>query len=189
MAKLYEELDDRLSAFIAAQHMFFVATAPQDGGHVNLSPKALDGFRILGSKRVAYVDYIGSGIETVAHIRQNGRLTVMFCAFDGSPKILRLYGEGRAVEPGDAEFQELIGQFEPIMPVRSIVVLAVTRIADACGYGVPLYDYRGQRAQLEKWAASKDEEALADYKEKKNSFSIDGLPGLAAPRVRSLATR
>lgn len=179
MGKTYKEIDGALSAFIAQQRMFFVSTAPlASDGHVNVSPKGLDSFRVLAPTRVAYVDYTGSGIETVAHVRENGRLTIMFCAFDGNPRILRLYGRGRVVEPSDAEFEQLMRHFEPLMSVRSILVLDVKRIADSCGFSVPLYDFKAERDQLTRWASKKDGDALAKYQREKNAESLDGLPGL-----------
>ncbi|MFO0797488.1 MAG: pyridoxamine 5'-phosphate oxidase family protein [Gemmataceae bacterium] len=179
MGKVFEGLDDDLRRFISRQHVFFVASAPLAAdGHVNLSPKGLDTFRVLGPTTVAYLDLTGSGVETIAHLRENGRLTVMFCAFEGRPRILRLYGRGRAVEPGDAGWSELAGHFPELPGVRSVVVLAVERIADSCGYAVPRYDYAGDRPQLAEWCEKKTPEALNDYRAKKNAASIDGLPGL-----------
>jgi hypothetical protein len=183
LGKAYPELDDELRAFIAAQHVFFVATAPvSPDGHINLSPKGLDSLRVLGPRSVAYLDLTGSGVETVAHLRENGRITLMFCAFAGGPRILRLCGRGRAVEPGDAEWEELARKFPPHAGARSVVVLDVERIADSCGFGVPLYEFAGDRPQLEDWAGRKGAEGLARYKAEKNRASIDGLPGLR--RVR-----
>src|SRR5262245_8293669 len=153
MGKVFAELDDDLRAFIARQHMFFVATAPLSAdGHVNLSPKGLDTFRVLGPTTVAYLDLTGSGVETIAHLRENGRLTVMFCAFEGRPRILRLYGRGRAVKPDDAEWSVVSAGFPALPGVRSVVVLDVDRIGDSCGYGVPRYEFTGDRPQLPEWA-------------------------------------
>ena len=151
MGKLYEIIDDALARFIEKQHLFFVATAPSgDDGHVNCSPKGLDTFRIIGETAVAYLDYVGSGVETIAHLRQNGRIVVMFCALEGAPRIVRLHGRGTAVEPGDAEFATLAGHFanagDPM--VRSIIRVDVTRISDSCGHGVPRFRYEGDREQL-----------------------------------------
>ena len=179
MGKVFEGLDDDLRRFIARQHVFFVASAPlAAGGHVNLSPKGLDTFRVLGPTTVAYLDLTGSGVETVAHLRENGRLTVMFCAFEGRPRILRLYGRGRAVEPGDAGWAELAARFPELPGVRSVVVLEVERVADSCGYAVPRYEFAGDRPQLTEWCQKKSETGLRDYRAKKNRASIDGLPGL-----------
>jgi hypothetical protein len=179
MGKAFEGLDDKLTAFIAAQHMFFVATAPLSAdGHVNVSPKGLDTFRVLGPREVAYLDLTGSGVETVAHLRENGRVTLMFCAFAGPPRILRLYGKGRAVEPGDAGWGRLAGLFPEHPGVRSVVVVELERVADSCGYGVPLFEFAGQRKQLPAYAERKGPEGMGAYKRKKNRESIDGLPGL-----------
>jgi hypothetical protein len=179
MGKHYEQLDERLVDFIRRQHVFFVGTAPSlVEGHLNISPKGLDTFRILGPKTVAYLDLVGSGIETVAHLRENGRMTVMFCAFEGSPLILRLYGRGRVVEPGDPEWDELIDGFTRQPGTRSVVVLEVDRIADSCGFGVPRYEYREERDQLTNYAQRKGRTGLERYKAEKNRKSIDGLDGL-----------
>jgi hypothetical protein len=179
MAKLYDALDPRLEAFIREQRMFFIATAPLEaGGHVNLSPKGLDAFRILDQHTVAYLDLTGSGVETIAHLRQNGRATIMFCAFQGPPKILRLYGRGEVLEPDHADFAVLRPQFGEHLGVRSIIRLRVERIADACGFAVPRYEYAGERDQLTKSAAKKGPEGLRKYRNDKNQTSIDGLPGL-----------
>jgi hypothetical protein len=179
MGKVYDAIDAQLTAFIEAQHMFFVATAPLSGdGRVNLSPKGLDSFLILGPHQVAYLDLTGSGVETVAHVRENGRLTLMFCALEGAPKILRLYGRGRVVVPGDDEFDALIPRFSRYTGARALIVLDVARIADSCGFGVPKYVYEGERDTLTKLADARGEEALATYRRQKNGHSIDGLEGL-----------
>jgi hypothetical protein len=179
MGKAYDGLDQRLQDFIGRQHVFFVGTAPTSpDGHLNVSPKGLDTFRILGPRTVAYLDLTGSGIETVAHLRENGRITVMFCAFDGRPMILRLHGRGRVVEPADGEWEGLIAQFREYPGARSVIVIEVERIADSCGYAVPLCEYKGERSQLLDWTDRKGPEGLAEYKEQKNRASIDGLTGL-----------
>ena len=179
MGKAFEGLDDDLRGFIAVQQVFFVATAPLSAdGHVNVSPKGLDTFRVLGPRRVAYLDLTGSGIETLAHLRENGRITLLFCAFAGTPRILRLYGRGRAVEPGDEGWEGLVEQFPEHPGVRSVVVVEVERVADSCGDGVPLFEYVGQRRQLPAWAERKGAEEIARYQGRKNRQSIDGLPGL-----------
>ncbi len=179
MGQLYEAIDDSLRAFLEAQKLFFVASAPLAAdGHINLSPKGLDSFRILGPRSVAYLDLTGSGVETLAHARENGRVTLMFCAFEGPPKIVRLYGRARAVEAGDPEFARL----EPLFPEhsgkRAILVVELDRIADSCGYGVPLYRFEGERRTLLDWAEKKGPQALRDYQLGKNRLSLDGLPGL-----------
>lgn len=181
MGKLSTSLDDRLQAWIAAQRLFFVATAPLTAtGHVNCSPKGLDTFRVLSPQRVAYLDFAGSGVETIAHLRENGRICVMFCSFDAEPKILRLHGTGRAVEPGDAEWDGLLARFQPLPGPgqRAIVVVDVGRIAESCGYGVPVYEHRGERDRIAAWATAKGEGGLRDYQRKNNAQSLDGLPGL-----------
>jgi len=179
MGRTHPIIDDSLRRFIEAQHVFFVATSPlSGGGHVNCSPKGMDTFRILGPTAVGYLDYTGSGVETIAHVRENGRLTIMFCAFEGRPNILRLYGKGRVIEASEASFAALAGHFAPQAPPRAIILLDVERITDSCGYGVPLYDYRGERDQLVNWAQKKGEEGLRAYESQKNALSIDGLPGL-----------
>ena len=179
MGKLYEQIDDTLASFIGRQHVFFVGTAPNSpAGHLNISPKGLDCFRILGPRSVAYLDLTGSGIETVAHLRENGRLTIMFCAFEGRPLIVRLYGPGRVVEPGDAGWDDLISRFPEYPGARSVVVMDVQRIADSCGLAVPLYEYRGERSQLIEYAERKGPDGLAAYRAEKNKVSIDGIDGL-----------
>lgn len=179
MGKTSTEIDAHLAEFIRAQHIFFVATAPLSGdGHVNLSPKGLDCLRILGPLRVGYIDYSGSGVETIAHTRENGRMTIMFCAFNGPPRILRLYGRGRTVEPQDAEYPDLISRFVPAAPVRSVILLDISRIQESCGFGVPLYNYQGERDQLLLWSQRKGEDGLREYHVQKNAVSLDGLPGL-----------
>lgn len=183
MGKTYDSIDEPLRTFLAAQRVFFVGTAPAgDAGHINVSPKGLDSFRILGPRRVAYLDFVGSGAETIAHVRENGRIVCLFCAFDGPPKIVRLHGRGREVEPQDAEFPALRSELWPgadLPPgLRSIVVVDVERISDSCGYGVPVYRYEGERTQLPAWAGRKGEDGLASYQQEKNAASIDGLPAL-----------
>ena len=158
MAKLFEEIDDKLQAFIEAQPMFFVGTAPSgDGGHVNLSPKGgRNLFRVTGPLGFAYVDLMGSGIETLAHLRENGRIVVMVCAFEGPPKIVRLHGIGRPVQQADDGFEELLASFalteEQLRAVRSVITVQVTRVADSCGFVVPRMDYVGERDQLYRYA-------------------------------------
>jgi len=179
MSKLYDRIDATLACFSAAQHVFFVATAPAGrGGHVNLSPKGLSSLRVIDPKTVAYLDLTGSGIETVSHLRDNGRVVIMFCAFEGAPKILRLYGRGCVIEPGDQRFADLLSRFDMLPGVRSIVLVELDRIADSCGYGVPLYRYEGERSQLLKRARRKGSAGLAEYRNQHNRTSIDGLPGL-----------
>jgi hypothetical protein len=179
MGKVYEQLNDALVDFIGRQHVFFVGTAPDSpDDHLNVSPKGLDTFRILGPNSVAYLDLTGSGIETVAHLRQNGRITIMFCAFEGRPLILRLHGRGRVVEPGDPGWDGLIAEFPEYPGIRSVIVVDVERVADSCGFAVPVYEYKGERAQLIDYANKKGPEAMEEYKAQKNKSSIDGIAGL-----------
>jgi hypothetical protein len=160
-----------------------VATAPLAAdGHVNLSPKGLEGLAILDAHTVAYLDLVGSGIETVAHLRENGRIALMFCAFEGPPRILRLHGRGEVVEPGNPDWPELAARFPAHRNRRAIVRVHVERVADSCGYGVPLYAYQGDRPQLFQWAERRDDETLASYRRDHNA-SLDGLPGLRNPDV------
>ncbi len=181
MGKVFDAIDEKLAAWIAAQKLFFVATAPlAASGHVNVSPKGRDSFAVLGPREVAYVDLTGSGIETVAHLRENGRIVVMFCAFEGPPRIVRLYGRGDVLEAGDAGFDEVVARFPDYPGTRAVVRVALDRIADACGYAVPLFEFRGERTQLDDWAQHKGSEGLRAYRAEKNAKSIDGLPGLDA---------
>lgn len=178
MAKQYDTIDGELQSWIRRQKIFFVATAPlSPDGHINCSPKGGDTFRILNAHQVAYVDLTGSGIETIAHVQENKRIVIMFCAFDGAPRIVRLHGKAEVIYSSHADFCALSGQF-PVHPgARAIVRVTVTRIADSCGYAVPLLDFVAHRDVLDKWAENKDPEGLAAYRAKKNRISIDGLPG------------
>lgn len=182
MGKIYAEIDERNAAFIRSQHLFFVATAPSGAdGHINLSPKGLDCFRILDPHTVAYVDLTGSGVETIAHLRENGRIVIMFCAFEGAPRILRLHGRGEAIEAGGAGFDALYEQFPRYLSARAIIRVALERISDSCGFGVPLYQHLGERTQLLAWADHQGAEGLATYRAEMNRHGIDGLPGLRRP--------
>jgi hypothetical protein len=191
MGKLYPELDERLKKFIARQSVFFVATAPclspgGEGGHVNVSPKGLkDTFTVLGPHSVAYLDLTGSGAETIAHLRQNGQITIMFCSFEHSTKILRLYGTGEVVLPGSPRWDELAAHFPRTADAgaltgaeRSIIVVDVHRIADSCGYAVPVMELAEERDVLDRWCEGKSAAELAAYRAEKNAVSIDGLPAL-----------
>ncbi len=179
MGDVFEAIPERLRAFIEAQHVFFVATAPSGSdGRVNLSPKGLDTVRVLDERSVAYLDFVGSGVETIAHLRENGRITVMFCAFAGPPKIVRLHGRADALEPGDADFSTLRACFPEALGARAIVRIRVERASESCGYGVPLYAYEGERTAMGAWAEKKGADGLAKYQREKNAASIDGLPGL-----------
>jgi hypothetical protein len=181
MGRVYEAIDDKLAGWIDEQHLFFVATAPDEGGHVNVSPKGFAGsFAVLGPREIAYLDYTGSGIETIAHLQQNGRITVMFCAFSDKPRIVRLAGQGEAVLPDDQRFAELLAAFpsEPRRGLRSIIRIDCDRVSDSCGYGVPFMTYEGERDTMPRWVAGKSDADLAEYRATKNATSVDGLPGL-----------
>ena len=180
MGKVYDEIGEPLETFLRRQHVFFVATAPLDAaGHVNCSPKGLDTFAVLDPRTVAYLDLTGSGVETIAHLRENGRIVLMFSALDGAPKIVRLHGRGRVVTPHDAEFAALRRRFPAHHEgVRSVIAVDVERISDSCGYGVPRYRYEGERSQLLDWADRKGPDGIAAYQDERNAISIDGLPGL-----------
>ncbi len=180
MSRVYDELDERLSKFLRRQHVFFVATAPLAAdGLVNLSPKGLDTFDVLGSRRVAYLDLTGSGVETIAHLRENGRIVVMFCAFDGPPRIVRLHGRGTVVVPGEHGFDHLVARFPSRPGIRSVIDVEVTRIADSCGYAVPLMSFETERTRLDEWADKRGPAGLDVYRAEKNAESLDGLPGLS----------
>lgn len=176
MGKAFDQITPELQAFIAQQHVFFVATAPlSPEGHINLSPKGLDCFRILSPQRVAYLDLVGSGNETSAHILENGRITFMFCAFDGAPMILKLYGTAKSILPGDAGWEALYSHFEPHPAVRQIIAADLHLVKSSCGNGVPLMDYTGEREQLTRWAETIGTQALQNYQQKNSLVSMDGL--------------
>jgi hypothetical protein len=179
MGKIYESIDEKLKQWLWAQKVFFVATAPlSPEGHVNCSPKDGESFRIIDERTVAYLDLTGSGVETIAHVKENERIVLMFCAFAGAPKIVRLHGHGKVIEPNHPEFDQLRAIFPSKAGIRSLIKVDLNRISDSCGYGVPLYDFRGHRSQLENWADHKGEESLAEYRLKYNSQSIDQLEGM-----------
>jgi Pyridoxamine 5'-phosphate oxidase len=191
MGKVYDTIDERLAAWIGRQRLFFVGTAPSGGdGHVNISPKGpIETLRVAGPRRVAYLDIVGSGAETIAHLRDNGRIVVMLCAFEGPPRIVRLHGRGAVVAAGDARFDGLVGELGLAAPgaaerLRSLVVVDVERISDSCGFGVPLMRYEGERPQGVAWAETKLRKegpgALREYVAQRNATSIDGLPALDA---------
>ena len=187
MGTVYEGIDTELAAWLTAQPMFVVGTAPLEAdGLVNVSPKGLAGsFAVLDEHRVAYLDLTGSGVETIAHLRQNGRIVLMFTAFDGKPNIVRLHGRGEVLLPGDDRFEQLLPLFPAHPGVRSVIVVAVDRVADSCGYAVPKMVHVEDRRALDASNAKKGEDGLVDYRRLKNSVSLDGLPGL--DRVRSPA--
>lgn len=173
MAVQYPAIDERLMAFIARQKLFFVATAAP-GAHINLSPKGLDTLRVLGPNRVVWLNLTGSGNETAAHLREDGRITLMFCAFAGEPLILRLYGTARAVHEGDEAWPELVGRFPPLPGARQVIDVSVERVQTSCGFGVPLFDFVGERDLLVTWAEKKGVDGLRRYRAEKNAVSIDG---------------
>ncbi len=181
--KVHDRIDERLRNFLLSQPVFFVGTAPTAlDGHVNVSPKGLSGsFAVLGDHRVAYLDYTASGAETIAHLRDNGRIVLMFCAFDGPPNVVRLHGRGVPVLPGSPGFTELLTRFgtEPGPALRAIIDVTVDRVSDSCGFSVPLLSYRGDRDLLTRYNARRTPEDVADYQRRRNSYSIDGLPALA----------
>jgi hypothetical protein len=180
MSTVYDQLDEKLIAFIRRQKLFFVATAPLSAeGGVNVSPKGYDSLAIIDNRTVAYVDLGGSGIETHAHIRENGRITLMFCAFEGPANILRLHGRGETCsfdEPGFADRMKLFPAFER---ARGVITIHIHRVADSCGWGVPLFDYKGDRDQLQRWVLARPHEEWEARRHEANAVSIDGLPGLS----------
>lgn len=179
MSDTISHIDEKLAKWIKKQKMFFVATAPLAAdGHVNCSPKGLDSFRILDEHTVAYQDLTGSGTETIAHIKENKRIVIMFCALDGPPKIVRLYGEGSFITKADDDFETIQASFKKRKGVRAYIKINVTRIGDSCGYSVPLYEFKKDRDVLDKWIEHKGEEAVEKYSQKNNKISIDGLSAL-----------
>jgi len=182
MGKIYDHITDRLSDFIQRQKMFFVATAPLTAdGHVNVSPKGYDSFKIIDPNTVAYLDYGGSGIETHAHVLENERITIMFCAFEGKANILRLYGRGEVCAFYDEGFDEKLAWFPEFDRARAIITVHVTRITDSCGFAVPFYEFKGERDQLHRAHQNKTVEEWQAYRLSRNAESIDGLPGLIRP--------
>ena len=180
MGERFASISSDLAEWWAAQPVFFVATAPSgDGGHVNCSPKGLDTLRILSPTRVAYLDLTGSGIETISHLRDNGRITLMACAFSGAPRISRIYGAGTVHEVDSNGFAELAPSFPELPGRRSIIDIAVDRVTTSCGYAVPLMDLVSDRDRLLDWAHAKGDDGIVEYRASKNAVSIDGLPGLA----------
>ena len=180
MAKFYDRIEDKHLAFIQAQKMFFVATAPlSDAGRVNLSPKGYDSFRVIGPNQVAYADMGGSGAETLAHVRENGRITFMFCAYDGPANIMRLYGRGEALQFNDPGFAEEIAKFPPGHErARDIIFADIFQVQDSCGWAVPFMEYKGERDQLRRYIEHMEPDAWYESRLTKNAQSIDGLPGL-----------
>jgi hypothetical protein len=181
MGSIYEVLSPELQDWLKEQKVFFVSTAPMAReGHINCSPKGGDSLRVLGEREVAYLDLTGSGVETIAHLQENGRILLMFCSFAGAPKILRLHGRGEVIYPDHSRFSALIGLFPEHPAARSIIHVTLTRISDSCGWGVPRMDFSGNRDALDKWSEKQGLQGLRDYRSKKNAASIDGLPGYRA---------
>ena len=177
MGRKYETLADSVVAFVEEQPMFFVATAPmKENGHVNVSPKGADSLRVIDNTTIIYADLTGSGAETIAHLRDNGRITIMWCSFGPRPRILRVYGRGEHLLPSHPEFAEFAGLFPKYKALRSIVRLRTSRIADSCGFGVPEMDLVGHRSKMAEWADRKSPAALEEYRHANNEVSIDGLP-------------
>lgn len=186
MGQTYQSIDGKLREWLLAQKVFFVATAPlSQEGHVNCSPKDGGSFRVLDEQTVVYLDLTGSGVETIAHVKENKRIVLMFCAFTGAPKIVRLHGIGEAIEAGHPEFEQFHAHFPSTAGIRAFIKVQLARISDSCGYGVPLYDYRGERSQLRKWAEHKGEESLFEYRWRHNSLSIDQLQGVGRNEDRA----
>lgn len=179
MSQVFPELSAPLIEFIERQKLFFIATAPSGrDGHVNCSPRGLDSLRVLGPRSVAWLDFTGSGVETIAHLRDNGRIVIMLCEFEAAPRIVRMHGRGSVHSPGSPRFSELLPRFREGPGMRAIVEVELTRIADSCGYGVPRMRYEGDRDTLARWAENRGEEGLVRYRREKNATSLDGLPGL-----------
>jgi hypothetical protein len=179
---VHPHIEPELAEWIARQKVFFVGSAPLAAdGHVNISPKGGEAFRILGPLEVAYQDYTGSGAETAAHVRENGRIVIMFCAFEGPPKIVRLHGTATVVTPDHPEFAGLASQFPENPGTRALFRIAVDRVTDSCGYSVPFFDYKEPRESLNKWAVNQGAEKLIAYRAQKNVRSIDGLPAFDLP--------
>lgn len=184
MAKIVPSISDDLRTWMMEQHLFFVGSAPLTAdGHVNISPKGQETFRFFSPNRVGYLDLTGSGNETSAHMKENGRITFMFCAFTGAPRILRLYGKGRVVLPDDTEWTELAPHFDLLPGARQIVMAEVDIVQTSCGFAVPLLDYVTQRDTLIKWAETKGEDGLEAYWQEKNVQSLDCLPTHIANRT------
>lgn len=178
MAKIFDSIDEALKAWIEEQPMWFVATAPLGAdGHVNISPRGHDSFSILDSHRVAWVDFTGSGVETIAHIRENGRVCLMFNSFGSRPRIVRLHGQGSVFLPGDATFEEIVALHPDHPSTRAVITVDVTRISDSCGWGVPVMEMTGERDLLRLQAEKKGVDGMSTYRTERNAQSIDGLPG------------
>jgi len=192
VAERFSSISEDLARWWQEQPLFFVATAPSGSdGHVNCSPKGLDTLRIIGPQRVAYLDLTGSGVETIAHLRDNGRITLMACAFNGAPRISRIYGTGIVHRFGSPGYEELAGRFPELPGARAVIDVAVDRVTTSCGYAVPLMDLVGDRDRLIEWATAKGDDGLVAYRASKNATSIDALPGYqpgADPEARTVGS-
>lgn len=175
MSKLYTKITTRLQNFIEAQKIFFVATAP-NSGRINLSPKGMDSFRIVDENRVLWLNVTGSGNETAAHLLENPRITIMFCSFEGAPNILRLYGKGKEIKEGDKSWNALIKLFPETPGTRQIFDITIDSAQTSCGMSIPFFDYKGERNELNDWAANQGKDGIKKYWTAKNQTSIDGLP-------------
>jgi hypothetical protein len=179
VGKVFDGIDETLAAWIRAQPLWFVGTAPLSAdGRVNVSPRGHDSLSILGPHRVAWVDYTGSGVETIAHLRENGRICLMFCSFDKRPRVVRLHGNGRVAVPGEPDFDDVVARHPDHPSTRAVVIVDVTRVSDSCGYGVPVMEVVGERDLLRLGAEKRGPDGLAAYRATNNAQSIDGLPGL-----------
>ncbi|MAP62217.1 pyridoxamine 5'-phosphate oxidase family protein [Microbacterium aquimaris] len=179
MGKTFDGIDESLATWIGEQHMFFVATAPlSENGRVNLSPRGLDSLSILDARTVAWLDLTGSGAETIAHVRENGRITLMLCSFDARPRIVRLHGRGRVVPPGDEVFARVEAEHPGHIGARAVIVVDIERASDSCGWGVPQMDFVADRDIIRPWAQKKGPEGLEVYRAENNASSLDGLPAL-----------
>lgn len=186
MGASFDQLTDEHKAFIARQKMFFVATAPLAGdGSVNLSPKGYDSLAVHDEKKVSWIDLGGSGVETIAHLQENGRITLMFCAFEGAANILRVYGRGRAVCFDDAGFDEMMRRFPSFDRARAVIDIDIHRVTESCGWGVPFYEFKEEREQLRRWHGHRSLDDWKAHRYEANSASIDGLPGLTPPGASS----
>jgi hypothetical protein len=175
MGKKYPEINEKHQSFIKQQKMYFVATAPTEG-RINLSPKGIDSLQVMSENRVVWLNLTGSGNETAAHLLEDNRMTIMFCAFEGDPKILRLYGHARAIHQRDSEWEELLALFPETNGARQLIDMQVELVHTSCGFGVPLYDFVGQREDLTRWIDKKGPEGIADYWQDRNAESLDGKP-------------
>jgi hypothetical protein len=184
MGKVYSEITPAIRSWVAQQSVFFVTTAPlSEDGHVNCSPKGLDSFRILSADTVCYLDLLGSGAETAAHVQENRRILFMFCAFQGPPKIIRLHGHAEVILPGTSTWGELDPLFPAHRAKRSIIKAKINRISDSCGFGVPLMELKGERGAMEKWCEGKTDEDFEQYRREKNARSVDGLVGFETREI------